>query len=278
MDMRTTHDEALTIEQQLDKMGFDIRPGAFSFISRKPTLSLPSVAEVIASQQVYQDGAGNVFVGITERGGQVIVDGTPNDARQAVITIATAALALHEQREKSELDKCLGYAERLAETIFKAHYQDGSPEWKTLPTLAGVLTQIDNMISGLTRNLPATYTASPPPTSEQRQEQAIIERQRLENVQPSATIPDIGREIAKEYLGDANGPFSIHGVRCSKSDIEDKLASLINQGVVRGAMEQWKKDDAIVRATAVTIGHERLTKNSMIVALAATEPEEVSRS
>jgi hypothetical protein len=45
----------------------------------------------------------------------------------------------------------LGYATRLAEAIYEKHYRDDAPEWKPLPDLLGLLTQIDNMTAGLTR-------------------------------------------------------------------------------------------------------------------------------
>ena len=53
-----------------------------------------------------------------------------------------AKLAAPEQSE-------LGYATRLAEAIYKQHYKDDAPEWKPLPDLMGVLTQIDNMFADL---------------------------------------------------------------------------------------------------------------------------------
>lgn len=44
-----------------------------------------------------------------------------------------------------------GYASRLAVAIWEQHYKDVAPQWKPLDDLMGVLTQIDNMTSGLTR-------------------------------------------------------------------------------------------------------------------------------
>jgi len=43
------------------------------------------------------------------------------------------------------------YAERLAYSIWKQHFKEQSPDWKPLPDLLGVLTQIDNMVAGMTR-------------------------------------------------------------------------------------------------------------------------------
>jgi hypothetical protein len=42
-----------------------------------------------------------------------------------------------------------GYARRLAEAIWQKHYKAVAPQWKPLDDLMGVLTQIDNMTSGL---------------------------------------------------------------------------------------------------------------------------------
>jgi hypothetical protein len=41
------------------------------------------------------------------------------------------------------------YAKRLAESLWRAHYREVSPEWEVCPDLMGVLTQIDNMAAGL---------------------------------------------------------------------------------------------------------------------------------
>jgi len=47
-----------------------------------------------------------------------------------------------------------GYAKRLAEAIWKKHYQSTAPQWEPFDHLIGVLTQIDNMTSGLTTPQP----------------------------------------------------------------------------------------------------------------------------
>lgn len=44
-----------------------------------------------------------------------------------------------------------GYAKRLADALYQKHYTQDSPEWKPLDTTLGVLTQIDNMASGLVK-------------------------------------------------------------------------------------------------------------------------------
>lgn len=44
-----------------------------------------------------------------------------------------------------------GYASYLAVAIWEKYYKDTAPDWKPLDDLVGVLTQIDNMTSGLTR-------------------------------------------------------------------------------------------------------------------------------
>jgi len=54
-----------------------------------------------------------------------------------------------------------GYAKRLAEAIWKKHYQSAAPQWEPFAGLMGVLTQIDNMTAGLT-----TPPAAQPTTDE----------------------------------------------------------------------------------------------------------------
>ena len=54
-----------------------------------------------------------------------------------------------------------GYARRFAEYIWAAHYRVTAPQWKPLDDLMGVLTQIDNMTSGLVTP-PAAQPAQEP--------------------------------------------------------------------------------------------------------------------
>ena len=48
-----------------------------------------------------------------------------------------------------------GSAKRLAESIYRKHYMEDAPHWKPLPDLAGVISQIDNMTTGLAKAQPA---------------------------------------------------------------------------------------------------------------------------
>jgi hypothetical protein len=55
------------------------------------------------------------------------------------------------------------YAKHLAIAIWEKHYKDTAPDWRPLPDLMGVLTQIDNMAVGLA-----------PPRREAQQEQEPV--------------------------------------------------------------------------------------------------------
>ena len=57
----------------------------------------------------------------------------------------------HALRDRLAQPDAYGYASRLAVAIWEQHYKDVAPQWKPLDDLMGVLTQIDNMTSGLTR-------------------------------------------------------------------------------------------------------------------------------
>ena len=50
-----------------------------------------------------------------------------------------------------------GYASRLAVAIWEQHYKDVAPQWKPFDDLMGVLTQIDNMTTGLTAQRQPQY-------------------------------------------------------------------------------------------------------------------------
>jgi hypothetical protein len=58
------------------------------------------------------------------------------------------------------IEPALGYAQRLAEAIWSKYYKADAPHWKPLDDVLGVLTQIDNMTSGLSRS-PTTPTEGP---------------------------------------------------------------------------------------------------------------------
>jgi hypothetical protein len=61
----------------------------------------------------------------------------------------TALKAALEQPEQAELD-AYSYASRLAIAIWEKHYKATAVNWKPLPDLMGVVSQIDNMTAGLT--------------------------------------------------------------------------------------------------------------------------------
>jgi len=60
-------------------------------------------------------------------------------------------LADHFAAQQQVEPDAYGYASRFAVAIWEQHYKDVAPQWKPLDDLMGVLTQIDNMTSGLTR-------------------------------------------------------------------------------------------------------------------------------
>lgn len=51
---------------------------------------------------------------------------------------------------RRENEQARGYATRLATILAEKHWPENK-EWRPLPTLIGVLTQIDNMTTGLVR-------------------------------------------------------------------------------------------------------------------------------
>jgi hypothetical protein len=71
---------------------------------------------------------------------------------------------LHAQQAEPDV---YGYASRLAVAVWEKHYKGAAPQWKPLDDLMGVLTQIDNMTSGLTR------------LAQQAEPVAVAERERI---------------------------------------------------------------------------------------------------
>ncbi len=54
-------------------------------------------------------------------------------------------------RKEHRVDDELSYATRLAMSLWEHHWKDDAPDWRPLPDLMGVLTQIDNMTVDLVR-------------------------------------------------------------------------------------------------------------------------------
>ena len=51
-------------------------------------------------------------------------------------------------------EDALKYAQGLAMSMWEKHWKQDSPNWKPLDDIVGVLTQIDNMVAGMTRRSP----------------------------------------------------------------------------------------------------------------------------
>jgi len=78
----------------------------------------------------------------------------PDPKELARVAAATAqASALADVPPESEHNKEAGveyrYAKSLATVLWEAHYKKAAPEWEPCDDLIGVLTQIDNMMTGL---------------------------------------------------------------------------------------------------------------------------------
>lgn len=95
--------------------------------------------------------------------------GTP---RQSCIVVCTDCGARHESSDEGERSgwswnrgvrlaaeqpqpEALGYATRLATSLWEKHYKAVSPHWRPLNDTLGVLTQIDNMTCRLVPPPPA---------------------------------------------------------------------------------------------------------------------------
>jgi hypothetical protein len=56
-----------------------------------------------------------------------------------------------------------GYATRLLVAVMEKYYPDRSPDWQPLSDLMGVLTQIDNLTTGLVRSKGERVAGKPRP-------------------------------------------------------------------------------------------------------------------
>ena len=124
---------------------------------------------------------------------------------------AIAALRAALAQEQAEPD-AYGYAARLAVAIWEKHYKDTAPQWKPLDYLIGVLTQIDNMTSGLTRQ------------AQQEEPQTIDE---------ALTLP---RAMAQAYENGYKAGEAHERERCLRL-IDDHVRAVDSEDVVRAIKE-----------------------------------------
>ena len=63
--------------------------------------------------------------------------------------------SIHPESKPAPLPEWeLTYATNLAKSIWAKNYKDDAPDWRPLPDLNGVLSQIDNMVCGLVKSAP----------------------------------------------------------------------------------------------------------------------------
>lgn len=75
---------------------------------------------------------------------------------------AQFAFCIDAQPSADKFDALHASLGRLAMALWRAHYQNDSPDFQLLPDATGILSQIDNMVSGLVR-----------PASEQPQDERV---------------------------------------------------------------------------------------------------------
>lgn len=57
----------------------------------------------------------------------------------------------HIKELEQQLEETYNEARRLALSLWRLHYADESPNFELCDTTAGIISQIDNMVSGLTK-------------------------------------------------------------------------------------------------------------------------------
>lgn len=67
------------------------------------------------------------------------------------VTNATAAITTYEAVSGVVNTIALQEVTQIATYLWRKHYRDDAPDWRPLPDLRGVISQIDNMVTGLTR-------------------------------------------------------------------------------------------------------------------------------
>ena len=101
------------------------------------------------------------------------IQSIPEDQRARYAATAMHGATYQELDESnaamsSEIDESLQYAKRLATVIWEKHWKDDAPNWKPFNAVLGVLTQIDNMVSGMVRKSPNAAGEPQPPANQKR--------------------------------------------------------------------------------------------------------------
>lgn len=112
--------------------------------------------------------------------------GTPlNDGEARTFTICTpcweklhARLAAPTEpvTPEGEREQATRYAKRLAESIYRSAYRETAPNWQPFDDLLGILTQIDNMVTGLASPADVARTRA-----EAMEEAAQVAEKQVEN-------------------------------------------------------------------------------------------------
>lgn len=91
---------------------------------------------------------------------------------------ASAPQVVADERA-AQADSILGTTIELARCIWRDNYKNEAPDWEPLTDLAGVLSQIDNMVCGMRRAAPVQPVAVPDGWRDAAMEtavQAVVER------------------------------------------------------------------------------------------------------
>lgn len=123
--------------------------------------------------------------------------------------------ALEEERDalSRALDDAKGEALSLACALYNQHYTEDAPDWAPLDTAAGVITQINNMVAGLSQDNDYQFTRA-----NEWREQSEVMRHRAEVAEQQAQRM---RE-ALEKIAACNGQDIYGHIAIARAELEGK--------------------------------------------------------
>jgi len=131
-------------------------------------------------------------------------------------------------------------AQYLATLLWEKHYKNESPNWKPLDTIEGLLSQINNMTSGMARITPpdslavaqaleeweSTFDCNAPQEAYAEMEQAVLAHINKATAQALEAVKKIGRDLQLEPIPDWSQQF-VDGYREGISEYGHRINAFV---------------------------------------------------
>jgi hypothetical protein len=155
--MTHTNQTALDI----DKLEAMVRSGAY--ITRTEKLALIQLARRAQPSEGFKPE----YKSILDHKGKVVGVQMTNADQMPPASAASAG------SERPADSRAYDEACNVAKAIYSQHYREGTEDWRVLPDLRGVISQISNMVAGMTRTDRVHRLAAPSSSASEQDEQTL---------------------------------------------------------------------------------------------------------